>query len=142
MEYRDYFDIECNGLRLDFSLQEPDYEVLDTEQYLKDPHNRLTAIVFRMQNGELETTWSSFEMSMFETKSAKEFSVTALPNKNFFPLMEFFSRYMNPGKAPEKFDVIVDMVAGDGDRITSFKYLKCGFSGAFPTLPLYLKEKT
>ena len=131
MEFRDYFDIECNGLRLDFSLQEPDYEVLDTEKYLKDPHNRLTAIVFRMQNGELESTWSSLEMPMFETKSPKEFLVTALPNKNFFPLMEFFSRYMNPGKAPEPFDIIVDMVAGDGDRITSFKYPNCGFSGGY-----------
>lgn len=131
MEYRDYFEIDCDGLQLDFGIQDPNYEVPDIEQYLQDPHNRLTAIVFRMQNGELESTWSSLEMPMFASKSMKEFTVTALPNKNFFPLMEFFSRYMNPGKTPEKFDIIVDMVAGDGDRISSLKYRQCSFSGGY-----------
>ena len=131
MEYRDSFDIECDGFQLDFSVKDPDYEPPDTEQYLKDPHNRLTGIVFHMQNGELETTWTTFEVPMFEANGPTEFTVTAIPNKNFFPLMEFFSRYMNPGKSPEKFDVIVDFVAGDGVRITSFKYTKCDFTGGY-----------
>jgi len=130
-EYHDFFDFECRGLQLDFSVKDPNYNILDTEQYLKDPHNRLTAVIFHMQNGELETTWTSYEMPMFEATSPSKFSVTGLPNKNFFPLMEFFSRYMNPGKSPEKFDMIIDLVAGDGERITSLLYNNCDFSGGY-----------
>jgi len=130
-EYRDFFDFECNGLHVDFSLKEPDYEFPDTEQYLKDPHNRLNGIIFHMQNGERESTWTTFGFPLFEVTSTTQFSVTGLANKEWFPLMELLSRYMNPGKTPEKFDMIIDLVAGDGDRIGSLKFTKCDFSGGY-----------
>jgi len=130
-EYRDSFEMECNGLSLDFSLRQPDYAVPDLEKIYTNPHQRVTSIFIHMQDGEIENTWSSFELPYFETGSVNKFSLTGLPNKSFFPLMEFFSRYMNPGKAPEPINIIVDIVAGDGDRVASLKFDKCRFTGGY-----------
>ncbi len=54
------------------------------------------------------------------------FMIESLPEKNKASFYEFISRYVNPGKSPEPFDVSLDLVTGDDDVLYSVQYVNCG----------------
>ena len=53
------------------------------------------------------------------------FIVESLPEKNKAAFYEFISRYVNPGKAPEPFDISLDMLTGSGDVLYTWEYVNC-----------------
>ena len=53
------------------------------------------------------------------------FVIESLPEKNKAAFYEFISRYVNPGKAPEPFDVSLDMMTGNGDVLYTWEYVNC-----------------
>ena len=49
----------------------------------------------------------------------------SMPSKDKRELYEFFSRYVNPGKQPEPFDVDIDVLTGDNTLLQTLKYTGC-----------------
>ena len=54
-----------------------------------------------------------------------EFYIESLPTKDKLPYYDLVERTINPGKAPEPFDVQFDFVTGDGTILQSWKYVDC-----------------
>jgi hypothetical protein len=54
-----------------------------------------------------------------------EFYIESLPTKDKVQYYGLVERYVNPGKAPEPFDVKFDFVTGDGTILQSWKYVDC-----------------
>ncbi|MCE9652265.1 MAG: hypothetical protein K8Q89_04290, partial [Nitrosarchaeum sp.] len=54
-----------------------------------------------------------------------EFTLMSLPSKDKLPYYDIVSKYINPGKKPELFDVTLDYLSGDGTIIQSWKYSSC-----------------
>jgi len=55
-----------------------------------------------------------------------EFTITSLPSKDKMPYYDHVvSKFINPGKAPEPFDVTFDYVSGDGTVLQSWNYADC-----------------
>lgn len=53
------------------------------------------------------------------------FVIESLPQKEKAPFYEFISRYVNPGKTPEPFDVHINTINGDGTTLHSLQYSNC-----------------
>ncbi len=53
------------------------------------------------------------------------FVIESLPQKEKAPFYEFVSRYINPGKTPEPFDVNIDTINGDGTILHRLQYVNC-----------------
>ncbi|MDH3677484.1 MAG: hypothetical protein OEQ12_04195 [Nitrosopumilus sp.] len=54
-----------------------------------------------------------------------EFYIESLPTKDKVQYYDLVERSINPGKAPEPFDVQFDFVTGDGTILQSWKYVDC-----------------
>ncbi len=54
-----------------------------------------------------------------------EFTLMSLPSKDKLPYYDMVSKYINPGKKPELFDVTLDYLSSDGTVIQSWKYSSC-----------------
>ena len=54
-----------------------------------------------------------------------QFTLQSLPSKDKNEFYNLINRYIDPGKAPEPFEVTVDVVSGDGTTIQSWDYRKC-----------------
>lgn len=54
-----------------------------------------------------------------------EFTLMSLPSKDKLPYYDMVSKYINPGKKPELFDVTLDYLSDDGTIIQSWKYSSC-----------------
>ena len=63
------------------------------------------------------------------TNQAKQydfgFVLESLPAKEKAPFYKFISRYINPGKTPEPFDVNIDTITGDGTTLHRLQYTNC-----------------
>ncbi len=57
--------------------------------------------------------------------SQPRFYLESLSSKDKKEFYEFLSRYINPGKVPEKFNVSIDAVTGDGTILQRWNYEKC-----------------
>jgi len=66
----------------------------------------------------------------------QQFLLESLPNKQRKAGYDFISRYLNPEKVPESFDVKVDMITCDGTILYSIDYSKC----AVTNYVVYLNE--
>jgi hypothetical protein len=53
------------------------------------------------------------------------FFVESNPSKDKSEIYQFLSRYINPGKTPEPFDVDLTIITGDGTVIYTHKYTNC-----------------
>jgi len=53
------------------------------------------------------------------------FVLESLPTKDKKPFYDFISRYINPGKTPEPFDALIEIVAGNGEPVESWVYRDC-----------------
>jgi hypothetical protein len=53
------------------------------------------------------------------------FVIESLPTHDRKPFYEFMSRYTNPGKTPEPFDVTLDTLLGDGSILYRLHYTNC-----------------
>ncbi|MDH3678233.1 MAG: hypothetical protein OEQ12_08035, partial [Nitrosopumilus sp.] len=62
------------------------------------------------------------------------FTLESLPTKDKIEFYEIISKYFNPGKIPEPFDVSLDGISGDGSTIVTMNYNKCRISEYLPYL--------
>ena len=62
------------------------------------------------------------------------FTLESLPTKDKVGFYEIISKYLNPGKIPEPFDVSLDGISGDGSTIATMNYNKCRISEYLPHL--------
>lgn len=58
-------------------------------------------------------------------QTTPEFFLEGLLSKDKKEYYEYIARYINPGKTPEKFDVNVDVVTGDGTALLRWQYFGC-----------------
>ena len=68
-------------------------------------------------------TIASSNISFFTDRPA--FLLLSLPSHDKAVIYDLVNRYVNPGKVPDRFDVSVDVLAGDGSIIQTWDYRKC-----------------
>jgi len=149
-EIRDKSDIACNGLNLEVPrdgelakypiIAHPVLpEEFDTNSILDDNSTAQDFTVI-ISGGELENIHIDKGFQKFETITrdrgpltplhhAKQydygFILESLPNKDRINAYKFLSKYINPGKEPEPFDVKIDTITGDGTTLHTLKYTNC-----------------
>lgn len=71
------------------------------------------------------TVTTDYDDTLVYTKEKPAFALDSLPSEdkeNFYSLL---AKYANPGKAPEPFDVAVDIVSGDDSILQTWQYFDC-----------------
>ena len=141
-EIRDRTIFLCQGFNVEVK---PDKEKLDMSSLNSVPEKDASAqkFVVHFFNGELEqvfsTTFSKFapsidtQISPFVTittasnqiDSTPQFFLESLPSYDKKDFYEFLSRYVNPTKVPELFDVSIDLITGDNTILQRWNYVDC-----------------
>jgi hypothetical protein len=75
--------------------------------------------------GQTGSTISSGYDGIAFGQNTPEFFLEGLLSKDKKEYYEYIARYINPGKTPEKFDVNVDVVTGDGTPLLRWQYFGC-----------------
>jgi hypothetical protein len=165
-ENREMIDFECAGLHLQIHnydkiekvpihtsnfeqnlVSQSDFESVD----LTDDVRAMTYQI-RYFGGEMEQTYISQNFPKVESLSWKNtlvpanhpnqyqygFLVESNPSKDKLEIYQFLSRYINPGKTPEPFDVDLTLLTGDGTILYTHKYAKC----SAVDFDWYVQEKT
>jgi len=118
---------------------EPQFPIGTIGEYpIPAENDRVMSYVVRFSGGEFEdvqtfTTFSRYQGGddLTTVKIIKDvgldsyFILQSLPSKDKAEYYELLSRYMNPGKEPELFDVEIDAVTGDGTVLGTANYNKC-----------------
>ena len=140
-EIRERTIFECQGFQVEVS---PEKEKVDLYLLNSVPdETRAKKFVVHFFNGELEQVFSipftTFAPSTntFETPfvtfttpgnqigSSPQFFLESLPSYDKKDFYEFLSRYVNPVKTPEPFDVSVDLITGDNTILQRWNYVDC-----------------
>jgi len=102
--------------------------------------DRAMSFRYHVFRGEFTDTTTLTDYPKFESLSFKRsqktpanhpgqydfgFYVESSPSKERTDDYQFYSRYINPGKPPEEYDVTVDVVTGDDTILYQLKYAKC-----------------
>jgi len=100
--------------------------------------DRVQFYAAKLSGGDLPDTHVFFSIGKFKPgedpiflKSLRQqgfnsyFILENLPNKELTKPYEIVSRYINPGKPPQLFDVSIMSFSGDGTPIVNIKYTKC-----------------
>ena len=150
-EIREKTDFKCSRLNHKVNVIDPiDYFPILTgregavknsnlEIDILDPNNRAMSYEIRSFGGELEETYTYSDFRKFESLSEDRplkpanhpkqyeygFFVESNPSHEKTELYEFFSRYINTGKADEPYNVDIDVKTGDGTVLYTLKYQKC-----------------
>jgi len=150
-EIRDRSEFTCAGNNIEIHGDEPifTFPIRDSKNNEKksdvDPtiaklENRVDSFRISAYDGELKQTHYTENLQKFESirkdggpltpvNHAKQFDhgflIESLPEKNKASFYEFISRYVNPGKDPEPFDVSLDMITGNGDILYTLEYTNC-----------------
>jgi hypothetical protein len=141
-EMHDQTIFECVGFSLDGNSYSPETlpeKTLGYADFVPEEQNRAQRFVLTISGGEIKEdhtyhTFTKFE-PLLEEKSSKTpathqinsvgFTLESLPSKDKENYYHFFSRYVNPGKAPEPFDAKIELVTSGGKIIQSWNYVDC-----------------
>jgi hypothetical protein len=109
--------------------------------------NRAVGFILKISGGDFTETQTFHTFGKFEPGEdpifinslqsqglSSYFSLESLPSKDKVTIYEIISRYINPGKIPELFDVDIDAISGDGSTIVTANYNKCRVSEYLPYL--------
>ncbi len=143
-EIRDKIQFICGGVaigeiantfpEIDFTIEESLEnnsleETTDGYYVIPNDNDRAMSFVVHFFDGELPELRSFDTFKVFSPQNplnpSPQFSLESLPTKDKKGFYDFLSRYINPGKVPEKFKVSVDMVSGDGTILQRWNYAKC-----------------
>ena len=141
-EFHDQTIFECVGFSLDGNSFSPEIlpeKTLDYVDFIADEKNRAQRFVLTISGGEIVEPHSYHTFAKFEpvieektpdTPSTHQinsvgFSLESLPSKDKKDYYQFLSKYVNPGKTPEPFDVDIELVTSDGKIIQSWNYVDC-----------------
>lgn len=151
-EIRERSEFTCAGNNIElygddpiptFPIKDPknNKEKSDIFPMVAKLENRVDSFRLYAYDGELQQIQSTENLQKFEsirkdsgpltpTNHATQFDhgflIESLPEKNKAEFYEFISRYVNPGKSPEPFDVSLDMVTGNDDVLYRLQYSDCG----------------
>jgi len=113
--------------------------------------NRAVGYVVKISGGDITETQTFHTFGKFEPGEdpafitslqaqglSSYFSLESLPSKDKAIFYELISKYLNPGKIPELFDVSIDGISGDGSTIITMNYNKCRISEYLPYLQNYV----
>ena len=141
-EIRDKSVFECVGFHVDFELklsEKENQKIMKSSDFIPSDSDRAKSIQIKFSGGQLELQ-KSFTFSKFvpvtEAKipilvpgnpigGTPQFTLESMPTKDKEEYYKFISKYINPGKEPEPFDVTVDLLTGDGTILQTWSYAKC-----------------
>jgi hypothetical protein len=116
-------------------------------KYVVPESNRVVGYVVKISGGDLTEsqtfhTFGKFQpgedpifINSLQTQGfSSYFTLESLPSKDKVGFYEIISKYLNPGKIPEPFDVSLDGISGDGSTIATMNYNKCRISEYLPHL--------
>ena len=96
---------------------------------IPNENDRAMSYVVHFFDGELDELRAFDTFKVFSITnplaSSPEFYLESLPTKDKKGFYDFLSRYINPGKPPERFNVSVDLISGDGTILQRWNYAKC-----------------
>ncbi|MGV7225646.1 MAG: hypothetical protein ACQ9CV_01830 [Nitrosopumilus sp.] len=150
-EIRDRSEFTCAGTNIEVHGDEPiptfpirdsknneqKFDITPTIAPLDDRADSFRISAFE---GDFIQTHSTENLQKFESirrdagpltplNHAKQFDygflIESLPEKNKAPFYEFVSKYVNPVKSPEPFDVSLEMITGSGDVLYTLEYVNC-----------------
>jgi len=150
-EIRDKNEFTCNGMNLEIAGDKPleKFPIKDSKYFkeesiisptIPEPSERAQSFEISVFGGELTLVYTSDKLQKFEpirrdrgplTPLSHDkqydfgFVIESLPQKEKAPFYEFMSRYINPGKTPEPFDVNIDTINGDGTILHRLQYVNC-----------------
>jgi hypothetical protein len=149
-EIRDKSEFTCNGMNLEisgkkpiekFPIKDPDSDAEKiTSPTIPNSSKRAQYFEVSVFGGELAQVHKTEKIQKFEpirrdrgplTPLSHDkqydfgFILESLPQKEKAPFYEFISRYINPGKIPEPFDVNIDTINGDGTILHRLHYSNC-----------------
>jgi len=147
-EIRDKSDIACLGINLEVpgSGEIPKKPIRDAQSIIEqaeitqDENNKAKSFVLTFSGGELERTYVDDGFQKVETIKRDKgpltplhhdkqydfgFLTESIPTKDRVSAYEFYSRYVNPGKAPEPYDVSIDTILEDNTVLHRIQYTNC-----------------
>ncbi len=147
-EIRDQSQFSCSGFNLEtgFDLSQTPIRTAETIQgisissQIPNYEERAQAFIISVFGGEFTDIHTGENIYKFEglrrdrgpltpANHAKQyefgFMIETLPTHEKKELYKFLSRYVNPGKTPEPFDVTIDTILGNGDILHRLHYTKC-----------------
>ena len=137
-EIRDRTIFECAGLQMDGTSIAPDSvpeKPLYFVDFIPSDENRVQKVVSTFSGGELTEPFTIHTIGKFKPEmeqrhqttylKSTEFFIESLPTKDKILYYDLVERSINPGKAPEPFDVKFDFVTGNGTITQSWKYMDC-----------------
>jgi hypothetical protein len=103
------------------------------------------SFIVRLSGGELEKTLTfetfsrvepgdkaHYIKSFYDLGFTTNFVLESLPSKDKLEFYQLVTKYLSIGKVPELFDVGIDIISGDGSKLVTVNYSKCGITGYTP----------
>jgi len=146
-EIRERFAFKCDGHNLDFNLRDGGQEI-SNQMIIPSDNDRAVSFFIQLSDGEFESTKTFQRIKKvttgYQPSSSILFTSENLPEKSLDEKYDFLKRYVNPGKAPEPVNLDLDILAGDGTKLYTLKYINCvaqGFATYLEDNVLLLKFK-
>ena len=124
-EPQDKTAFQCSGFSIDFTVGKED---LSKQSTMPDDDSRVMAYVTQITSDVFPATRTNGLVQEFDTLPNQQFQLESLPNKYSTGGYQMITKYINPGVKPELFDVTTEFITGDGTKLYSIKYTKCGGS--------------
>jgi len=141
-EIRERAVFQCGGLKIEPSPNPPDIDYSKLGMIPND-NDRALKFVVHFFNGDLtqvySTTFAKYSPSVdtIETPfvtvttpgnpigSSPQFFLEGLPSIDKQGYYELLSRYVNPVRTPQLFDVSIDLITGDNTILQRWNYVNC-----------------
>ncbi|HXU95235.1 MAG TPA: hypothetical protein VFP45_02250, partial [Candidatus Nitrosotalea sp.] len=121
-ETQDTSTFQCTGFSIVFGGGQED---LSKHKNIPSDENRVMAYVEHLTSNELKSTQVNGLVQEFTTLGNQKFQIESLPNKYQKDGYYLASKYINPNTKPELFDVMAELITGDGTKLFSIQYPKC-----------------
>jgi len=145
IEIRDSAEFRCAGFQI--TIYDPDdpkkYDISSLNPIPND-NDRVKSFVVHFFDGDIRqvrsfNTFATFSPSIDKVDNAyitltapgnpfgetPQFFLESLPSKDKRGYYNFLSKYINPVRTPEPFDVSIDMITGDGTILLRWNYSDC-----------------
>jgi len=145
IEIRDSAEFKCSGAQM--TVYDPDdpkkYDISSLNPIPND-NDRVKSFVVHFFDGDISqvrsfNTFAKFSPSVDAIDNAyititapgnpfgetPQFFLESLPSKDKRGYYNFLSKYINPVRTPEPFDVSIDMITGDGTILLRWNYSDC-----------------
>jgi len=138
-EIRDKTYFECKGLDF-FTESQVSNKNTFSEVEIPTDDKRAQVFVVNMEGPEISPSQTSYSFTKFSHITNEDlrillpnapfdetpkFYLESLPNKDNEWFYDLTSKYINPGKIPDPFEITIDVVSGDANTLQTWEYNKC-----------------